>query len=80
MLMKTILGSWCRQGAAGKNASSKLARELSEEGFVHGYGAFNTSYKDTGLFGIQIVAADNTLDNAMWYVLDNMVRTCVFLV
>ena len=38
--------------------------------------AFNTNYKDTGLFGVYLVAPDNKLDDAMWYTLDNMVRLC----
>ena len=38
--------------------------------------SFNTNYKDTGLFGVYIVAPDNKLDDVMWYTLDNMVRLC----
>lgn len=49
---------------------------MSEQGLAHSYMSFNTNYKDTGLFGVYIVAPDNKLDDVMWYTLDNMVRLC----
>lgn len=36
--------------------------------------AFNTCYKDTGLFGLYFVAPDNKLEDLMWYTLDSLVR------
>lgn len=76
MLMQTILGSWNRASAAGRNISSKLASEVAEMELAHSYMTFNTCYKDTGLFGIYMVCPDNKLDDMMWYTLDNMVRLC----
>jgi len=49
---------------------------MAEKELAHSYMTFNTSYKDTGLFGIYLVAPDNKLDDAMWYTLDNLVRLC----
>jgi processing peptidase subunit beta len=76
MLLQTILGSWDRSSPLGNNVASKLARDISEQGLAHSYMSFNTNYKDTGLFGVYIVAPDNKLDDVMWYTLDNMVRLC----
>ena len=76
MLMQTILGSWDRTGAVGRNGASKLAQQLSEFDCAHSFMTFNTCYKDTGLFGIYITAADNKLDDCMWYTMDNLVRLC----
>lgn len=76
MLMQTILGSWDRAAAVGKNSSSRLAQNVAEKGLAHSYTTFNTCYKDTGLFGIYLVCPDNKLDDAMWYTLDNLVRLC----
>jgi len=76
MLMQTLLGSWDRSSAVGRNVASKLAQEVSEHELAHSYMTFNTSYKDTGLFGIYMVCPDNKLDDAMWYTLDNLVRLC----
>lgn len=74
MLMQTILGSWDRTSAAGRNAGSKLAVDVAENDLAHSFMTFNTCYKDTGLFGIYLTAPDNKLDDAMWYTLDNLVR------
>ena len=76
MLMQTILGSWDRTGAIGRNGASKLAQQMSEFECAHSFMTFNTCYKDTGLFGIYLTADDNKLDDCMWYTLDNLVRLC----
>lgn len=75
MLMQTLLGSWDRTSAAGRNAGSKLAVDMADKG-AHSFMSFNTCYKDTGLFGVYLVAPETKLDDAMWYTLDNMVRLC----
>lgn len=76
MVMQTLLGSWDRWSAAGRNVSSRFAANFSDHELGHSFTTFNTSYKDTGLFGVYLVAPDNKLDDAMWYTLDNMVRLC----
>lgn len=76
MLIQTILGSWDRSSAAGRNIASKLARDISEGEIAHSYMTFNTCYKDTGLFGVYLVCPDNKLDDAMYFTLDNLVRLC----
>jgi len=76
MLMQTILGSWDRTSAIGRNGASKLAQDMSEQDCAHSFMTFNTCYKDTGLFGIYLTAPDNKLDDAMWYTMDNLVRLC----
>lgn len=76
MLIQTILGSWDRTSPVGRNAASRLAREVAEHELAHSFSTFNTSYKDTGLFGVYLVAPDNKLDDAMFYTLNNLVRLC----
>jgi processing peptidase subunit beta len=76
MAMTQILGSWNQSSALGVNAAAKLAQEVAEHELASGYSTFNLSYKDTGLFGIYLTSADNKLDDAMWYTLDNLVRLC----
>ena len=76
MLMQTILGSWDRTGVVGRNAASKLAQDMADCNLAHSFTTFNTCYKDTGLFGIYLVAPDNKLDDAMWFTLDNLLRVC----
>lgn len=76
MLMQTLLGSWDRSSASGRNISSKLATDISEGQLAHSYMTFNTCYKDTGLFGVYLVTPDNKLEDAVWSTLDHMVRLC----
>jgi len=76
MVMQTILGSWDRSSAAGRNISSHFASTVAEHDIAHSFMTFNTCYKDTGLFGVYLVAPPNKLDDAMYYTLDNMVRLC----
>ena len=74
--MQTILGSWDRTGVLGRNAASKFAQACAEFELCNSYRTFNYQYSDTGLFGIVLSAPDNKLNDAMWYVLDSMVRLC----
>jgi processing peptidase subunit beta len=76
MLMQTLLGSWNRASAAGRNITSKLGADVADHELAHSYMAFNTCYKDTGLFGLYFVAPDNKLDDLMWHSLDHLVRLC----
>jgi len=74
MLMQSILGSYDRASGLGKNVGSRMCQEVAEHELAHSISTFNTSYKDTGLFGIYAVAPDNKLDDLMWYVMGNLVR------
>ena len=76
MVMQSILGSWDRTGAVGRNAASKFAQACAEFELCHSYNTFNYQYSDTGLFGMVLSVPDNKLNDAMWYVLDSLVRLC----
>lgn len=74
MVMQSILGSWDRTGAIGRNAGSKLAQAAGEFSLCHSFRAINYQYSDAGLFGVVITSPDNKLDDSMFYVLDSLVR------
>lgn len=74
MLMQTMLGSYDRTQGLGRNHASRLCQEVAEHELAHSVSAFNTCYKDTGLFGIYMVCPDNKLDDLMWHVMNNLVR------
>ncbi len=76
MLMQTLLGCWNRASASVRNICARLAAEIAEHDLAHSYMTFNTCYKDTGLFGLYMVAPDNKLDDLMHCTLDNLVRLC----
>lgn len=74
MLLQTMLGSYDRSQGLGKNVASKLCQEIAQFDLAHSVSAFNTCYKDSGLFGVYLVAADNKLDDLFWYLMNNLVR------
>lgn len=74
MLMQIMLGSYNRTQGLGRNHASRLCQEVAEHELAHSVSAFNTCYKDTGLFGVYMVAPDKKVDDLMWHVMNNLVR------
>jgi len=59
---------------AAANMTSKLAMDQGEQAAANNFKVINTSYKDSGLFGIYFTCPDNRCDDAMFYSLWNLVR------
>eukprot|EP00542_Grammatophora_oceanica_P015280 CAMPEP_0194045890 /NCGR_PEP_ID=MMETSP0009_2-20130614/18723_1 /TAXON_ID=210454 /ORGANISM="Grammatophora oceanica, Strain CCMP 410" /LENGTH=476 /DNA_ID=CAMNT_0038690927 /DNA_START=33 /DNA_END=1463 /DNA_ORIENTATION=+ len=74
MLLQTMLGQYDRASGVGTSAATRLGQELAQHECANSMSAFNTCYKDTGLFGVYGVADDNKLDDMMFYIMNNMVR------
>ncbi len=56
MVMQQLLGSWDRTSGGGSTSPSRMCRELSEHCGAHSATTFNTTYTDTGLFGVYFTA------------------------
>ncbi|KAJ3118947.1 mitochondrial processing peptidase beta subunit [Phlyctochytrium bullatum] len=56
LVAQSVVGSWDRSLGAIPNVSSDLAQNLYRFGLANSYMSFNTSYSDTGLFGIYAIA------------------------
>ena len=56
------------------NHATRLQIDLGEQDAAAAFTPFYTPYKDTGLFGIYLVSPDNKLQDAVWYVMMNLVR------
>eukprot|EP00045_Choanoeca_perplexa_P005823 m.48730 g.48730 ORF g.48730 m.48730 type:complete len:463 (+) comp13314_c0_seq1:14-1402(+) len=52
LVASSIVGSWDRSFGGSQNLSSALARACSESKLAHSFMSFNTSYTDTGLWGV----------------------------
>ena len=76
MVMQTLLGSWDRTSGAQNNMESKLCNRVADEELAHSVMTFNTSYVDTGLFGVYSTAEDLKLNDLMWTTMEAMVRLC----
>ena len=74
MLMQIMLGSFDRKDGLGRNHASRLGQEIGDKELAHSVNTFNTSYKDTGLFGVYMVCPDLKADDLMWTVMNNLVR------
>lgn len=74
MIMQTLLGNWNRAHAGGVNLASHLCRKVAEDQLAHSVSTFNTTYKDTGLFGVNAVAEPTKVQALMITILYEMVR------
>ncbi|KAL0343816.1 UNVERIFIED_CONTAM: putative mitochondrial-processing peptidase subunit beta, mitochondrial [Sesamum angustifolium] len=76
MVMQSMLGSWNKNAGGGKhgvflNLRSELASTNSESMM-----AFNTNYKDTGLFGVYAVAKPDCLDDLAYAIMYEVTKLC----
>ena len=76
MVAQTILGQWDRTMGAGPNMASALCRKVGEGNLAHSLSAFNTTYKDTGLFGVYAVAEPTNVWELQNTVMFELVRLC----
>ncbi|KAF7833160.1 putative mitochondrial-processing peptidase subunit beta, mitochondrial [Senna tora] len=56
MVMQAMLGSWNKTAGGGKHMGFELAQRVGINEVAESMMAFNTNYKDTGLFGVYVVA------------------------
>ena len=56
LVAQSIVGSWDRSLGAAPHVSSRLAQNLYRGNLANSFMSFNTSYTDTGLFGVYAVS------------------------
>jgi processing peptidase subunit beta len=74
MVMQSLLGSWDRTSSSGKNISSQLCKELAREEVAHSVMAFNTTYSNSGLFGVYGVAEHTDVEDFLYITMNEIVR------
>lgn len=72
--MQVMLGSYDRTQGLGRYHASRMGEDIAAQELAHSVSAFNTCYKDTGLFGVYMVCPDNKVDDLVWTVMNNLVR------
>lgn len=60
LVAQAVIGTWDRSLGAAPHASSRLSHIVHKHHLANSYHAFNTSYSDTGLFGIYLVSENKT--------------------
>jgi processing peptidase subunit beta len=69
LVAQSIVGSWDRALGAAPHLSSKLIKNVTKYNLANSFMSFNTSYSDTGLFGIYAVSENKKdLDELQHYI------------
>lgn len=76
MVMQSMLGSWNKNAGGGKHMGSDLAQKVGINEIAESMMAFNTNYKDTGLFGVYAVAKPDCLDDLAYAIMYEMSKLC----
>ncbi|XP_078437295.1 insulinase (Peptidase family M16) protein [Wolffia australiana] len=69
MVMQSMLGSWSKNAGGGKHAGSELVQRVAINDIADSIMAFNTNYKDTGLFGVYAIAKPDCLDDLAYAIM-----------
>lgn len=76
LVANILIGNWDRSHGSGGNVYSKLAHEVAVKNLCHSFLSFNTCYKDTGLWGIYIVADGKSINDMVMSVQEEWERLC----
>nr|XP_021503328.1 mitochondrial-processing peptidase subunit beta [Meriones unguiculatus] len=76
MVANTLIGNWDRSFGGGMNLSSKLAQLTCHGNLCHSFQSFNTSYTDTGLWGLYMVCEQATVADMLHAVQKEWMRLC----
>ncbi|CAI9109797.1 OLC1v1009701C2 [Oldenlandia corymbosa var. corymbosa] len=76
MVIQSMLGSWTKSSGGGKHMGSALAQRCSINGIAESMMAFNSNYKDTGLFGVYAIAKPDCLDDLAYSIMYEVCKLC----
>ncbi|WOH07877.1 hypothetical protein DCAR_0727311 [Daucus carota subsp. sativus] len=76
MVMQSMLGSWNKNAGGGKHVGSQLVERIAIDEIAESMMAFNTNYKDTGLFGIYAAAEPESCDDLAYSIMHAMTKLC----
>jgi processing peptidase subunit beta len=76
MVANTVIGSWDRSMGGANNHASPLASYSAKMGLCSSFQAFNTCYKDTGLWGIYFVTGKMDQEMMIFNITQEWMRLC----
>nr|XP_043635242.1 probable mitochondrial-processing peptidase subunit beta, mitochondrial [Erigeron canadensis] len=76
MVMQAMLGAYNKTAGSGKHMGSQLAQMVAISELAESMMAFNTNYKDTGLFGVYAVAKPDCLDDLAFAIMQQISKLC----
>ncbi|KAJ2799655.1 Mitochondrial-processing peptidase subunit beta [Coemansia furcata] len=75
LTLQSLIGNWDRSLGAPNNVSSRLSQVVSKNNLANSFMSFNTSYHDTGLWGIYMNSDNITnLDDLVHFTLKEWAR------
>ncbi|XP_072136298.1 cytochrome b-c1 complex subunit 1, mitochondrial-like [Mobula birostris] len=75
-IASTLIGNWDRTYGGGANHSSRLAKIAVENKLAHSFRSFNTSYSDTGLWGVYLVCDGLNIEDMLHFAQGEWMRLC----
>ncbi|CAN4122094.1 unnamed protein product [Withania somnifera] len=72
MVMQQMLGSWNKTSGGGKHMGSELVQRVAINELAESVMAFNTNYKDTGLFGVYAEAKPDCLSDLAYVIMNGI--------
>jgi mitochondrial-processing peptidase subunit beta len=76
MVMQSLVGHYERSTTTGSSSSFRMASELASIPNAKSLTTFNTTYTDTGLFGVYCVGEAPELDDIAYVVMNELTRLC----
>lgn len=76
MVLQSLLGSYERNSTTGLHSSYRLSRRMADVPVARSVTTFNTTYTDTGLFGLYAIGDPNELDDIVADAMEEFVRNC----
>nr|XP_016474030.1 PREDICTED: probable mitochondrial-processing peptidase subunit beta, mitochondrial [Nicotiana tabacum] len=76
MVMQQMLGSWNKPSGGGKHMGSELVQRVAINEIAESVMAFNTNYKDTGLFGVYAEAKPDCLSDLAYVIMQGICKLC----
>ncbi|KAM8917414.1 tubulin monoglycylase TTLL3-like [Spinachia spinachia] len=76
MVANSIIGSYDLTYGGGKHLSSRLACRAAEDNLCHSFQAFHSSYCDTGLLGIYLVADKHQIEDMVHWSQNAWMNLC----
>ncbi|KAH0753566.1 hypothetical protein KY290_023836 [Solanum tuberosum] len=74
MVMQQMLGSWNKSSGGGKHMGSELVQRVAINELAESVMAFNTNYKDTGLFGVYAEAKPDCLSDLAYVIMNGICK------
>ncbi|CAL9755353.1 unnamed protein product [Musa acuminata subsp. burmannicoides] len=74
MVIQSLLGSWNKSIGVGNCSGSQLARRVGTDDLAENIMAFNTNYRDIGLFGVYSIASPKCLRELSCVLMDEIKR------